>query len=68
MWIKVVLIQLSDFLLGATSSVINETIHTNRSKVKIIKYLEKHLDRAIAPTSMNEKKFNIFNINLEGGW
>jgi hypothetical protein len=65
---EVVLIQLADFLLGATSSVINETIHSNKSKIKVIKYLEKHLDRSIAPTSINEKKFNIFNINLEGGW
>jgi len=62
------LITMSDFLLGAASSVINKTVHTNKSKSKIIKYLEKHLDRSIAPTSMNEKKFNIFNINLEGGW
>ena len=65
---EVVLIQLSDFLLGATSSVINKTKHTNQSKIKIINYLEKHLGRKICATSINEKKFNIFNINLKGGW
>ena len=65
---EVVLIQLSDFLLGATSSVINNTVHTNQSKIKVIRYLEKHLDKPIENTSLNEKKFNIFSINLQGGW
>ena len=65
---EVVLIQLSDFLLGATSSAMNKIVHTNQSKIKVIKYLEKHLDKSIGKTSLNEKKFNIFSINLNGGW
>ncbi|MDD4505844.1 MAG: DUF3800 domain-containing protein [Sulfurospirillaceae bacterium] len=64
---EVVLIQMSDFLLGIASSKINNIAHTNSSKTKIIEYVENHLGHRICPTSGSENKFNVFNIQL-GGW
>ena len=65
---EVVLIQLSDFLLGATSSRINNIEHTNKAKINVIDRLEKHLGHKIEPTTMGENKFNVFAIQLNGGW
>lgn len=65
---EVVLIQLTDFLLGAASSRINTIAHTNRAKIAVIEHLERHLGHAIQPTVKNENKFNVFNIQLGGGW
>jgi len=65
---EVVLIQMVDLLLGATSSRINNIEHTNTAKIKLLERLEKHLGHAIQPTVKNENKFNVFNIRLGGGW
>lgn len=65
---EVVLIQLTDLLLGAASSRINDIGHTNIAKIRILDSLEKHLGYKIQPTSINQHKFNVFNINLNGGW
>jgi len=64
---EVTLIQLSDFLLGATSAKLNQKELTNTAKIKVIEYIEKQIDRKIAPTWSTENKFNIFKINLHGG-
>ena len=65
---EVVLIQLADLFLGATSARINNIAHTNSAKINLIKHIEKHLGRNIEPTWANEQKWNIFNIELGGGW
>lgn len=65
---EVILIQISDLLLGAASSRINNIEHTNSAKINVLNHLEKHLDRTIQPTNINEQKFNVFNIDLGGGW
>ena len=66
---EVVLIQLTDFLLGMASARLNESVTPGSSKDQIVQYLEQHLkvDR-LAPTWKSEHKFNIFKINLQGGW
>lgn len=65
---QVVLIQLTDLLLGATSSRINNIKHTNRAKINLLDRLEKHLGHKIQPTTQAENKFNVFAIQLGGGW
>lgn len=64
---EVVLIQLSDFLLGATSAKLNQKKLTNTAKIKVIEHIEKRRGKEIAPTWSTENKFNIFKINLQGG-
>jgi hypothetical protein len=63
-----VLIQLTDLLLGAASSKLNSIKHTNMAKNNIINKIEQNLGRKIKPTYLDEKKFNLFNIKLKGGW
>jgi len=66
---EVVLIQLTDFLLGMVSSCMNETVQPISVKDNLIKYLEQKLGiSCLRPTYKSEQKFNIFKINLQGGW
>ena len=57
---EVVLIQLTDLLLGAASSKLNSIKHTNMAKNNIINKIEQNLGRKIKPTYLDEKKFNLF--------
>lgn len=63
-----VLLQLNDFLLGIASSKFNESVLSGSLKGRLISHCEEKLGRIIAPTSNAEKKFNVFKINLQGGW
>ncbi len=64
-----VLIQLTDLLLGLASGRINNTIQQDGAKDNLIRHLEKKLDLdKLQPTPKYEQKFNIFKINLDGGW
>ncbi len=65
---QVVLIQLSDLLLGIASACLNNTLKQGSAKAELVAYLESKLNRAIAPTCREESKFNVFKINLKGGW
>jgi hypothetical protein len=38
------------------------------AKNNIINKIEQNLGRKIKPTYLDEKKFNLFNIKLNGGW
>lgn len=61
-------IQLADFLTGLVASKFNRK-NTSPAKLGLIEYVEKkHLKKPIAPTGKWEEKFNVFKINLEGGW
>ncbi len=63
------LIQFADFLLGAASSDLNESIDDQSAKMKVLVYLRNKLKREkLAPTVKGEEKFNIFAIQLQGGW
>ena len=61
-------IQLADILTGLVVSKFNKEA-TGSAKLNLINYIEtKYLSKEIAPTSKWEEKFNIFKINLQGGW
>jgi len=61
-------IQLADFLTGLVSAKFNEEI-SGKAKIELIDYAEnKYLGRPITSTSKWEEKFNVFRMNLKGGW
>jgi len=63
------LLQLADVLLGMASSRMNNSTAQNSVKDRVITYLEQKLRiPRLYPTSKSEQKFNIFKINLDGGW
>ncbi|MGL5127429.1 MAG: DUF3800 domain-containing protein [Aeromonas popoffii] len=65
---EVVLIQLSDLLLGMASARLNNTLVQGSAKEALVKHLEHKLNRQLEPTYSSEHKFNIFRICLSGGW
>lgn len=65
---QVALIQLTDLLLGIASSRLNNSLREKSPKTQLVEYLEQKLNRQIAPTNRTENKFNVFKINLQGGW
>ena len=60
-------IQLADVLTGLVSAKFNNTI-TSKAKAKMISVTESYLGRIIGPTPKWEEKFNVFKIDLRGGW
>lgn len=60
-------IQMADILTGLVASKFNKEI-TGTAKKSIIQQTEAFLGKPIAPTPKSEEKFNIFKINLQGGW
>lgn len=65
---QVTLIQLTDLFLGAASSRLNQTLREGSAKETLVMELEQRLGRQLGPTWRSERKFNIFNIDLRGGW
>lgn len=65
---QVVLIQLADLLLGAASARFNNTLKTGSAKSELVHHLEQRLGKRLAHSHKAEQKFNIFKINLQGGW
>ena len=63
-----VLIQLADFLTGATAAKLNNTLAEGTAKFEVVARIEKHLGKPIAHTWRDEHKFNVFVIDLQGGW
>lgn len=63
-----VLIQLADVLTGLASARLNKRLTLGSAKEHSVLHLEKLLGRRIASTALAEKKFNVFKINLNGGW
>lgn len=62
-------IQLADILTGMVTAKFNKEYRPDSAKAQLIQYLEeKYLSREIAPTPKWEEKFNVFKINLQGGW
>ncbi|HRZ78554.1 MAG TPA: DUF3800 domain-containing protein [bacterium] len=63
-----VFIQLVDVLTGAVSAKFNNS-NIGSAKEELFKIISSELtDRKMQPTPKTEEKFNIFNINLCGGW
>lgn len=65
---QVVLIQMADLLLGAASSRLNDTLSEGTAKESLVLALEDRLGHKLRPTMRSARKFNIFKINLGGGW
>ncbi len=66
---EVVILQLTDLLLGMASARMNQTARAGSAKDRIIRRLEGGLGRRrLEPTNRGEPKFNIFRIDLQGGW
>lgn len=63
-----VLIQLTDVLTGAASARLNNLLDSSNKKLELVEHLEVHLGRRIQHTVRGERKFNVFVINLQGGW
>ncbi len=63
-----VLIQLTDFLTGSAAAKLNNTLAGGTAKFEVVSGIEKHLDKPIAHTWRDEHKFNVFVIDLQGGW
>jgi hypothetical protein len=60
-------IQLADFLMGIVNGKFNAKI-SSLAKLDLLKNTESLLKHEIKPTYKYEEKFNIFKINLQGGW
>ena len=63
-----VLIQLADVITGAVSARLNNTARPGSSKEEVITELERNLGHKIQHTVRGERKFNVFVIDLQGGW
>ena len=63
-----VLLQLSDVLVGISSARLNSRLREGSAKKEVVLHIEGLLGRKIASTPFSEKKFNVFKINLQGGW
>ncbi len=61
-------IQLADLLTGLVSAKYNRKT-TSAAKRTLIERIEQvHLNRTVGPTPRSENKFNVFEIDLRGGW
>lgn len=65
---QVVLIQLADLLLGIASARMNNKLKTGSAKEALVLHLEQKLNHPITPTYATEHKFNVFKMNMQGGW
>ncbi len=60
-------IQLADLLTGLVTAKFNCKTES-QAKLELIRYVEAYLGNEILPTPKWNEKFNIFKINLKGGW
>jgi hypothetical protein len=63
-----VLIQLADVLTGIAAARLNNALRAGGAKEAIARLAEARLGRKIQHTVKAEQKFNVFVINLKGGW
>ena len=61
---EVVLIQLTDLLLGAASSRANRTLNGGTAKEDVVKALEQRLGSILGPTTAVNHKFNLVTSNF----
>jgi hypothetical protein len=61
-------LQLADVLTGIAAYRLNNNINTASAKFALLCELEKLLGCQLKPTGRGEQKYNIFKINLSGGW
>ncbi len=63
-----VLIQTADVLTGIVAARLNNNLKTGNAKWELVTHLEQALGKSIHGTYRSEQKFNVFMINLGGGW
>ncbi len=63
-----VLLQLTDVLTGIASARLNDILTLSTAKHDLVCGLEAKLSREIQHTLRSERKFNVFVIDLAGGW
>lgn len=63
-----VLIQMVDVLSGAVAAKLNRRLRTGASKWHVVEEIERYIGHPIQATARSEQKFNVFKINLHGGW
>jgi len=60
-------IQLADLLTGAVAARFHNITESN-ARLTVIERIETHLGHRIWSTARSESKFNVFKIDLSGGW
>ena len=63
-----VLLQLTDVLIGAAAAKLNDAVASGGAKAELVAKIEAMLGRCIDHTTKGAQKFNVFVINLQGGW
>lgn len=63
-----VLIQMVDVLSGAVAAKLNDRLKIGSAKWHVVEALEGAIGHPIQATARSEQKFNVFKINLNGGW
>jgi hypothetical protein len=63
-----VLLQLADVLTGVVGTSMTGLGSPGTAKRSIISRVERQIGRAVGHTIRDEQKFNVFVINLRGGW
>ena len=63
-----VLIQMADVLTGLAAYRLNNRIDDKSAKFQVLDHYERLRGNKIEATHKNEQKFNVFRIDLAGGW
>ena len=63
-----VLMQAVDVLTGAAAARLNNNLRVGGAKWELVTHLERGLRKPIQATFRGEQKFNVFVIDLAGGW
>jgi len=63
-----VLIQLADVLTGMAAYRLNNQLRDGSAKAEVLRHYEGLYGGQISPTFKGERKFNVFRIDLAGGW
>ncbi|MFO7857792.1 MAG: DUF3800 domain-containing protein [Ectothiorhodospiraceae bacterium] len=63
-----VLIQLADVLTGMAAYRLNDRVREGSAKARVLQHYEELYGQRIGPTFKGEQKFNVFRIDLAGGW
>ncbi len=63
-----VVLQLADVLTGAVAARLNDRLRPGGAKARVVTAIEGPIGHRIAHTVKAERKFNVFVIDLRGGW
>ncbi|MEA5446751.1 DUF3800 domain-containing protein [Gammaproteobacteria bacterium AB-CW1] len=63
-----VLIQMADVLTGMAAYRLNDRVREGSAKSQVLRHYEELFGQQVGPTFKGEEKFNVFRIDLAGGW